>query len=383
MLRAIKYELNPSREQCILIKQGCGSCRKVYNVMLERKINAYKESGESISAYDLIKSLPQLKEELIYLKDVPSQALQQSILNMDCAFKNFFKNNSGYPKFKKKGCKDCFRIPVACVVDYDNWTVRIPKIGDVPIFRGNNKEIKGKIKSFTVSHTSTDRYFISILYEKADKPKLNNEKAVGIDVGIKQFATLSDGKVFENQKYLKSNLRKLRILQRAAARKYQQGKKKEEQSNNWKKDMLRIAKLHEKIRFQRLDFLHKASTWIAEHYSVVCVEDLNIKGMEKNHHLAQAISDVAWGTFIGMLEYKCDELIKVNRWFASSQTCSECGYVNKDVKNLAVREWVCPVCGTVHDRDLNAANNILREGLSHRGLKVIGCDELVPRTLSL
>ena len=380
MLKAIKYELNPTKMQKEQIRKTCGCCRLVYNTMLDRKITAYKDDKKSISAFDLIKQIPLLKSEKEFLKECPSQALQQAVKNMDAAYQSFFKKNGGFPKFKKKGCRDSFRIPTQCQIDYDIWMIKVAKLGWIKFYKGHNKQINGKIHSYTISHTSTDRYFISVLYETSDRPKLNNNKSVGIDVGIKDFAILSDGKVFENQKYLKSNLRKLRILQRTASRRYQQGKKREEQSNNWNKAVRQVAKLHEKIAFQRYDYLHKVSTWIAENYSTVCVETLNVKGMMKNHHLAQAISDCGWGMFINMLEYKCDNLVKIDKWFASSQTCSECGYVNTATKNLAIREWTCPECGTIHNRDLNAAKNIEREGLSLCGLKVSGCTMLAPRT---
>ena len=368
MLRAIKYELKPNSSQRELIKQTCGCCRLVYNTMLDKKIQAYKKDKTNLSSYELINKLVELKKEKAFLKDVPSQSLQQTILNMESAYKAFFRKHNGFPKFKKKGVNDSFRIPVPCKFDFNKWVVKIAKIGEVKVYKGHNKEIQGKIKSYTIRHTGADRYFISVLYECEDKKELNNGKSIGIDLGIKTFATLSDGKIFENQKYLKNNLNKLRVLQRSASRKYKKGKKSEEQSNNWKKTMKRIAKLHEHIAFGREDFCHKVSREIANNYSIVCIEDLSVKNMEKNHRLAQAINDCGWSMFVGFLEYKCDRVIKVDKFFASSQTCSVCGHKNEKVKNLAVREWICPKCHTKHDRDLNASINIEREGLSRCSL---------------
>jgi len=380
MLRAIKYELKPNKTQQSLMKQTFGCCRLVYNLMLDKKIKAYELDKTNLSAFDLIKEIPKLKKDRMFLRDVSNFSLQQSIINLDRSFKNFFKRgNKGFVKFKKKGQKDSYRIPVPCKIDYNNWSVKIAKIGKVKIYKGHNKQIDGVIKSYTISKTSTDRYFISVLYECNDKPKLNNNKSVGIDVGIKTFAVLSDGMEFENQKLFKSNLRKLRVLQRSASRKYQKGKKVADQSNNWRKAQKQVAKLHEHIRFQREDYLQKTSTYIANNYSTVCVETLNIKGMVKNKKLSQAINDCGWSMFITILEYKCDKVIKIDRWFASSQTCSECGYKNPETKNLSVRKWACPQCGVIHDRDVNAAKNIEREGLSLCEHNVDGCIKRVPR----
>lgn len=371
MLRAIKYELDPTPKQRELIKKTCGCCRLVYNIMLDRKVNAYKENKTSLSSMELINELPKLKktEEYAFLNEVPSQSLQQAIRNLDTAYTNFFrKNGSGFPKFKKKGVRDSYRIPVPCTFDFDKWTVKTAKVGTVKVFRGRNKRIDGTVKQYTISHTSTDRYYISVLYETADKPRLGNGKSVGIDLGIKTFATLSDGTVFENQKHLHKSEQKLRVLQRSMARKYKVGKKRDEQSINWKKARLRVARLQERVAFQREDYLHKVSTWIARNYANVFVEDLNVKGMEKNRHLAKSVSDCSWSRFLVMLGYKCDNFVKVDRYFASSQTCSVCGYKNESVKNLSVREWDCPKCGSHHDRDLNAARNIERGDYPFAGL---------------
>lgn len=363
MLKAIKYEIKPNKEQRQHILQTCGCCRLVYNLMLGKKNTLYKEKKENISAYELIKLITSLKKEKSFLTETPSQALQQSILDLDKAYKNFFiRGNKGFPEFKKKGLNDSYRIPVSCKIDFEKWQIKLPKIGWVKIYKGHNQQIVGIVKNVTVKHTNTDRYFVSICYETTAQKKCQNTKVVGIDVGIKTFATLSDGIVFENQKYLKSNLKKLRVLQRTVSRRYQKNKGRDEQSNNYKKAVKQVAKLHEHIKWQRQDYLHKVSRYIADNYETVCVETLNVKGMVKNRHLAQAVSDCAWSIFVNMLEYKCTNLVKIDKWFASSQTCSVCGFVNSEIKNLGVRTWKCPNCGQVHDRDLNAAKNILREG---------------------
>lgn len=368
MLRAIKYELRPNATQRSLINRTCGCCRFVYN-------NALAFARENkISNNGLIKRLPQLKKEKDWLKEVPSAALQQSIIDLGRAFANNKKGHCSDPVFHRKGSDESFRIPVPCRIDYTRYRLDIPKLGSVKFYRDKPID-QTKIHSFTVSRTTTGRYYISILYEAPDRIPLNNGLSVAIDVGVKTFASCSDGTVFENQKFLLSELKRLRVLQRTMARRYDKSKdiyddkghkigEREPQSKNWYKAKEAVAKCHERIRNQRLDYLNKVSSLIASKYSIVCVESLNVKGMVKNRHLSRAISDCGWRLFKEMLRYKCDTLIEVDMWFASSQTCSACGYRNVKVKNLNVREWTCPECGTYHDRDLNAAENILREGLS-------------------
>lgn len=383
-IRAIRYELNPTAEQKQKMRSACGCVRFVHNYMLDVQCKHYEATGKFIPYPELDREfLTPLKKQNGWLREPSKWALQYACRSLCENIFTFKKNGRGFPKFKKKGrCKEAIHIQESLNIDYDNWTCRIAKVGNVRIYKGHNKRI-GNIHSYTIEvKPSLDRYFISIMYEdSADKPFTPCAGShVGIDVGIKTFATLSDGTVFENQKHLKSNLRKLRVLQRSAARKYKRGVRTENQSKNWHKAQKRIAKLQFKVSNQRQDYLHKVSTWIAKNYSTVCVETLNVKGMVKNHHLAQAVSDCGWGAFIGMLAYKCEDLVKIDKWYASSQTCSECGYVNKGVKDLSVRKWVCPECGTIHDRDLNAARNIEREGLSLCGLKVSGYAVLAPRT---
>lgn len=368
MFRAIKYELRPNATQRLLINRTCGCCRFVYN-------NALAFARENkISNYELIKRLPQLKAENDWLKEVPSQALQQSVIDLGKAFRNKWNGHNGWPVFHRKGNNESFRMPIPCKIDYTRYRVDIPKLGSIKFYKDKPID-QTKICSYTVSRTTTDRYYISILYEAPDRLPLNNGRAVGIDVGVKSFAVCSDGVVFENQKYYQSELRRLRVLQRTMSRRYDKSKdilddkgrkigEREPQSKNWYKAKKAVVKCHERIRNQRKDYLEKVSSQIASQYSIVCVESLNVKGMVKNRHLSKAISDCGWTLFKTMLKYKCDTLIEIDRWFASSQTCCFCGYKNIKVKNLNVREWTCPECGTHHDRDANAARNILREGLS-------------------
>jgi putative transposase len=349
MLKGLKYRLYPTNSQKDLIAKHIGSSRFVYNLALETKTSAYIGSKHNFSPFDLIKQLPELKKECEWLKEVNSQSLQQSIQNMDIAFKKFFKG-AGFPKFKKKSNGGSFSIPQNVIVE--NNLLIIPKFKEgINILL--HREIKGTIKSATISVTPTGKYFVSILCEtnEQNKPKnkIKEETTIGIDLGIKDFAITSNGDVFENPKHLRKAQSKLKYIQR----KYSKHK--------GKRTKQKLAKSHEKVKNKRKDFLHKVSTKLVRENQTICLENLNVSGMIKNHKLAQAISDVSWSTFVTMLEYKADwygtNIIKIGRFEPSSKTCSCCGNINKEL-TLSDREWTCVKCNTVHDRDVNAAVNI-------------------------
>lgn len=358
MVRAIKYELNPTKSQIQKLSQIFGNCRFVYNWALDKKIKAYQEEDKKLSCFDLMRELTQLKkkEDFAWLNLAGSQQLQQSISNLDNAFTNFFKAKKGFPKFKSKNNKNSFRIPQAVKIDFKDYKFFIPKIGWIKYYR--DKPINGEVKFATVSKTPTGRYFVSITFETNEEQKYGNG-SVGVDLGIKYLAITSDGEIFENQKYLKQNLKKLRIEQRSLQRKLKKGLK--EQSNNYYKQRLRVAKLHEKIANQRKDLLHKVTTSLATQYETVCIEDLNVAGMIKNRKLALAISDCGWGLFRQFLEYKVKDLRVIGRFEPSSQICNICGDRNRNL-TLKDREWVCSN-GHKLDRDINAALNIKNYGL--------------------
>ena len=358
MIRAIKYELNPTKSQVQKLNQIFGNCRFVYNWALDKKIKAYSKDKTFLSCFDLMKELTQLKkkEEYSWLNLAGSQQLQQSISNLDNAFTNFFKAKKGFPNFKSKHNKNSFRIPQSVKVDFESYKFFVPKIGWIKYYK--DKPINGTIKFATVSKTPTNRYFVSITFETNEKPKYG-KGAVGVDLGIKDLAITSDGEIFENQKYLRQNLKKLRVEQRSLQRKFKKGLK--EQSNNYYKQRLRVAKLHEKIANQRKDLLHKVTTYLATTYETVCIEDLYVRGMVKNHNLALAISDCGWGMFRQFLEHKVKDLRVIGRFEPSSQICNVCGDRNRDLK-LSDREWTCKN-GHILDRDLNAAINIKNFGL--------------------
>jgi len=350
MFKAYKYRISPTSSQKELIAKHIGSSRFVYNLALETKNIAYLGSKHNFSPFDLIKQLPELKKECEWLKEVNSQSLQQSIQNMDIAFKKFFKG-AGFPKFKSKHKgRQYFSVPQNVIVE--NGSLIIPKFKegiDIVLHRA----IKGTIKSATISVTPTGKYFASILVDTNEiappKKPINESTTIGLDLGIKDFAITSGGEVFENPKYLRKAQSKLKYVQR----KYSKYK--------GKKTKKKLTLLHEKVVNKRKDFLHKTSTKLIRENQTICLEDLNVAGMVKNHNLAQAISDVSWSTFVTMLEYKADwygkNILRIGRFAPSSKTCSNCGNINKEL-TLKDREWTCKSCNSVLDRDVNASINI-------------------------
>ena len=348
MYKAFKYRIFPTEPQKELIAKHIGSSRFVYNLALETKNAAYISAKHNYSAFDLVKQLPELKKELPWLKEVNSQSLQQSIQNMDIAFKKFFKG-AGFPKFKSKRDKQSFSIPQNVIVEND--LLIIPKFKE-GIKISLHRPTEGTLKSATISITPTGKYFVSILCdtntEIPTKAPITESTTIGIDLGIKNFAITSEGEVFENPKYLRKAQSKLKYVQR----KYSKHK--------GKRTKKKLAKLHEDVVNKRKDFLHKLSTQLIRENQTICLETLAVKNMVKNHNLAQAIIDVSWSTFVSMLEYKADwygkNILRIGQFAPSSKTCS-CGVINKDLK-LSDREWTCKSCGTTHDRDILAACNI-------------------------
>lgn len=373
MLRAYKYCLLPNEVQRQQLAQFFGCARFVYNLGLETKIAAWTSARKNLNCFDLVNQMVQMKgdEEYFWLYECPSQTLQMALRNLDNAYTNFFKG-AGFPKFKKKSGHQSIQFPQGVKVEQDR--IFIPKLKWVGFIQ-HRQLGEGKIKTVTISKTPTGKYFVSILIdnqkELPTKKPVRIETTVGIDVGLKTFATLSDGQEFAAPKFLRNQLRRLRVEQRTMARRYKQGKKSEEQSKSWHKQKLVVAKLHEKITNQRKDFLQKTSTAIIKQYDTICLENLNVAGMVKNQNLALSISDVGWTSFNSMLEYKAQwygkNIVYIGRFEPSSKICSSCGNIFKEL-TLGIREWTCQKCGTVHDRDKNAAQNIKNFGLRRQPL---------------
>lgn len=345
-----------------------GNARFVYNWALKTRIEAYQKDKTKVSAFTLMTELTKLKKQPEYewLNLSVAQSLQQSIVNMEKAFTKFFRDKKGFPKFKSKHkSRQVVGFPQNTKIDFEAGKVFVNKIGWIRT--RISRTFEGKIKTATIEKTATGKYYISITVElpdiKVKQKPVKTATAVGIDTGIKTFATLSDGVEIENPKHLKSNLKRLRVLSKRVSRKVKG-------SNNRKKAVKKLAVLHERIANQRLDFLHKTTTAIAKQYDTAIVENLNIAGMIKNRKLSQSIADLGLGRFYSLLEYKMQEkggnYIEIGRFEPSSRLCT-CGTINKELQ-LSDRQWTCNSCGTTHERDLLAANNIKRFGLKDQNL---------------
>lgn len=356
MLKAYKYRMYPNKEQSAMIAKHFGCVRYVYNKALDAKIKHYSSTKKTLSCFSLITGLLiQEKKEHDWLREVHSQPLQMALRNLDNAFTRFFREKKGFPKFKSKHEKNSFQYPQGVSID-DN-KIYLPKIGHVKIVQ--HRLFSGAIKTVTVSKSKTFKYYVSILVDDGMpviiKKKPKAATTIGIDVGLKSFATLSNGAKIEPFKY---DTKRLAILNQRLSRK-QKG------SNNRLKAKLRLAKQHEKIANQRKDFLHKLSSKLVGENQTICVEDLNISGMMKNHNLARSIGNASWSEFMSMLTYKSEwygkNLVQIGRFDPSSKMCSTCGATNNEL-TLKDRGWSCE-CGVHHDRDINAAQNIKNFGL--------------------
>ena len=366
MLRAYKYRIYPTEEQKVLFAKTFGCCRFVYNWALNLKIEAYKLEKKSV-AYKEVQNrmVNELKKENQWLTEVNSQALLNTIRNLDTAYKNFFRDTHavGFPRFKSRKNRQSFQCPQHCSVDFKKGTLSIPKAKGIPAVL--HRKFKGMVKTVTISMTPSGRYFASVLVDTAIQElpasAIQGDTTLGIDLGIKSLAVCSDGRTFDNPKNLQRSLDRLKLLQKQLSRK-QKG------SANRNKTRIRVARLQERIANCRKDSLHKITHALTHDSQVhtICMENLNVKGMQRNHHLAQAVGDASFGMFLTLLEYKCSwygvNLIKIDRFAPSSKTCGKCGYIYKGLK-LSERSWTCPECGTHHDRDFNAACNIKEFGL--------------------
>ena len=352
--KAYRYELKPNKNQLVLLKKHAGCARFAWNWGLAERIRLWEQEGKATNAIEQHRELNRLKRtDYLWMYEVSKCAPQEALRNLDRAFRNFFEGRANFPRFKKKGIHDSFRLTGTIKVFPKH--VQLPRLGKVRV-KEETAKFKGKILSATVSREA-DRWYVSLAVEvEIPNPLPVQGDLVGIDRGLIHFAVLSTGEKVEAPKSLEKSLKKLCRLSRQLSRK-QKG------SKNRKKAALRLARLHCKIKNQRRDFLHKLSTWLAKTKSAIVVEDLAVKNMIRNKHLSRHIADAGWSEFRRMLEYKTkwygSRLVVAPRFYPSSRRCSECGYVLLELK-LSTRHWVCPECGAIHDRDVNAAINLLQ-----------------------
>lgn len=361
--KSYKFRLYPNQEQKQLFAKTFGCSRAIWNMMLADKIKHYEDTKET-----LYNTPAQYKKDFPWLKEVDSLALCNVQLNLQTAYKNFFKSGFGFPKFKKKSHAQSYKTNNNNGnIILENGFVKLPKVGWVRVKA--HRQINGIIKSATISMTPTSKYYISILCETEIAPLPKTNSSVGVDLGISDFAILSTGEKIGNRRFFTQLSKKLAKEQKILSRRALAAKKanrKLSDSMNYQKQRIKVAKIHEKIANMRRDFLHKLSTSIVKNHDIICIEDLSSKNLMKNHKLAKSIGDVSWYEFVRMLEYKSNwyekQVSKISRWYPSSQICSDCGF-SSGKKGLSIREWKCTNCGSYHDRDINASINILNEGL--------------------
>lgn len=359
ILKAHKVRLYPTAEQQESIDHTMNCCRFAFNHMLARQQKIYKRRGEHLSAYDMSKVLTQMKGYLPWLRDADSQALKYACGQVEDAYKRFFKKQGGFPRFQKKHqYAASYTTTKGASIHLEQKRMKLPLVGWIEARGGAVPS--GIIKRATVHRSATGKYYASILMATTIELPPPTTNVIGIDVGIAHFATCSDGRKFENHKFFLQAQKKLAKEQRKLARMVRG-------SHNYYKQCLKVARCHETVANRRSAMLHALSSTLVNENQVICVEDLNIKGMVRNRRLAKYIVDAGWGEFIRQLEYKADwydrVVVKVPTFYPSSQTCSVCGYPHPATKNLAVRHWTCPECGSRHDRDINSAINILMKGV--------------------